>query len=48
MGNLFEELKRRNVFLVTAAYTVVAWVLNRISGEVMTALQMPGGGNFFN
>jgi hypothetical protein len=41
MGNLFQELKRRKVFRVAAAYAVVAWILIQIGGEVLPALQMP-------
>ena len=41
MGNLFQELKRRNVFRVGAAYTIVVWVLIQVAESLLSALQMP-------
>ena len=41
MGNLFQELKRRNVFRVGAAYAIVAWVLIQVAESLLPALQMP-------
>ncbi len=40
--NLFNELKRRNVFRVAAAYVIVGWLIMQV-GEVMApALYLPG------
>ncbi len=39
--SLFNELKRRNVFKVAAAYTVVAWLLLQVSDTLVPALQLP-------
>ena len=40
--SLFNELKRRNVFKVSAAYIIVGWLIMQI-GEVMSpALHLPG------
>jgi hypothetical protein len=33
-GNLFAELKRRNVYKVAVAYAVVAWLLVQIATQV--------------
>lgn len=41
MSNLFNELKRRNVFRVGAAYTVVGWVLLQVVGTVAPGLGWP-------
>ena len=41
MGNLFQELNRRNVFRVGAAYAIVAWVLIPFAESLLPALQMP-------
>ncbi len=40
--SLFNELKRRNVFKVAAAYTVVAWLLLQVSDTLVPALHLPG------
>ena len=41
MVKLFEELKRRKVFRVSAVYAVVAWVLIQVADTVLPALQVP-------
>ncbi len=38
---LFNELKRRNVFKVTVAYIIVAWLLLQVSDTLVPALQLP-------
>ncbi len=40
--SLFDELKRRNVFKVTVAYIIVAWLLLQISDTLVPALYLPG------
>ncbi|RPH97350.1 MAG: hypothetical protein EHM68_08635 [Lysobacterales bacterium] len=42
--SLFEELKRRNVFRVGAAYAVAAWVLLQVLDVVGEILQLPPWG----
>ncbi len=42
MSNLFEELKRRNVFRVGAAYLVVAWLIMQVIETVSKPLNLPG------
>jgi TolB-like protein len=39
--SFFSELKRRNVFKVTAAYIVVSWLLLQISDTLVPALRLP-------
>ena len=39
--SFFDELKRRNVFRVGAAYTVAAWLLLQITDVVVPILQLP-------
>lgn len=39
--NLFEELKRRNVFRVAVAYTIVGWVLVQVANTFFPALRLP-------
>ncbi|MDH5304997.1 MAG: hypothetical protein OEW64_12980 [Gammaproteobacteria bacterium] len=39
---LFEELKRRNVFRVGAAYLLFAWVIIQVTDTVAPALHLPG------
>ncbi len=39
--SLFNELKRRNVFKVAAAYVIVAWLLLQISDTLVPALRLP-------
>ena len=41
MGNLFAELKRRNVFRVVVAYLVLSWVLLQVADIVFPAFQIP-------
>ena len=40
--SLFNELKRRNVFRVTAAYVIVSWMLLQVSDTLVPALHLPG------
>ena len=39
--SLFEELKRRNVFRVAAAYIIVGWLLLQVSDTLVPALYLP-------
>jgi TolB-like protein len=39
--SVFDELKRRNVFRVAAAYLVVAWLLIQVTDTLVPALNMP-------
>jgi TolB-like protein/Tfp pilus assembly protein PilF len=39
--SLFAELKRRNVFRVSAAYAVVAWLLLQVGDTLAPALRLP-------
>ncbi len=39
--SLYNELKRRNVFKVTAAYIIVAWLLLQVSDTLVPALHLP-------
>ncbi len=39
--NFFAELKRRNVYKVGVAYTVVAWLLIQVATQVFPFLQIP-------
>ncbi len=41
MGNLFQELKRRNVFRVGAAYVVLAWLLLQVGAVLAPILGLP-------
>ena len=38
---LFQELKRRNVFRVAAAYLVTAWLLIEVSATLEETLRLP-------
>ncbi len=40
MGQLFEELKRRSVFKVAAAYLVVGWVLE-VADTIAPMMSLP-------
>jgi TolB-like protein/Tfp pilus assembly protein PilF len=40
MSNLFTELKRRNVFRVTAAYLVISWLLLQVGDVLFDALRL--------
>lgn len=39
--SIFEELKRRNVFRVGAAYVVVAWLIMQVADVVLNNIEMP-------
>ena len=41
MGNLFAELKRRNVVRVGIAYVVVGWIVMQIADTMAPALKLP-------
>ena len=41
MGQLFDELKRRNVLRVAIAYSVTAWVLLQIADVVLNNIEAP-------
>jgi len=41
LAKLFQELKRRNVFKVAAAYLVVCWVIVEVSSTVFPVLKFP-------
>ena len=41
MAGLFEELKRRNVFKVSAAYVVASWVLLQFVDLIVPILELP-------
>jgi TolB-like protein len=40
-GNLFAELKRRNVYKVAAAYAVVAWLLMQVASQIFPFFEIP-------
>jgi hypothetical protein len=39
--NFFTELKRRNVYKVAIAYTVVAWLLIQVATQVFPFFEVP-------
>jgi len=39
--SFYQELKRRNVFKVTAAYLALSWVITQVTGAVVPALHLP-------
>src|SRR5437868_7075108 len=41
IDNLFSELKRRNVYKVAAAYTVVGWLLVQVATQVFPFFEIP-------
>ena len=41
MGNFFNELKRRHIYRVAAAYAVVAWVLLQLVNNLAPGLDLP-------
>ena len=41
MGDLFQELKRRKVFRVAAAYVVIAWLLIQVTSTVLPTFNAP-------
>ncbi len=43
--SLFNELKRRNVFRVTAAYVVIGWLLLQVGDVVFEALEVDASAN---
>lgn len=43
--SLFTELKRRNVFRVTAAYVVISWLLLQVGDVVFEALEVDASAN---
>jgi TolB-like protein/cytochrome c-type biogenesis protein CcmH/NrfG len=43
--SLFTELKRRNVFRVTAAYVVIGWLLLQVGDVVFEALELDASAN---
>lgn len=43
--SLFSELKRRNVFRVTAAYVVIGWLLLQVGDVVFEALEVDASAN---
>jgi len=42
-GNLFSELKRRNVYKVAVAYGVVGWLLIQVTATIVPVLHLPDG-----
>src|SRR6266581_3304263 len=40
-GNIFAELKRRNVYKVAVAYAVVGWLLAQIATQIFPFLEIP-------
>ena len=40
--SFFNELKRRNVFKVAAAYVIVGWLIMQIGDTLGPALLLPG------
>ena len=40
-GSFIQELKRRNVFRVTAIYVIVSWLLMQIGDVMFPALRLP-------
>src|SRR5262245_62627623 len=41
LRNFFGELKRRNVYKVAIAYTVVAWLLMQIASQIFPFFEIP-------
>jgi serine/threonine-protein kinase len=41
MRNFFAELKRRNVYKVAVAYTIVGWLIMQVAATVVPALHLP-------
>src|SRR5438128_1294352 len=44
LGSFFAELKRRNVYKVAVAYTVVGWLLIQITTQVFPFFEIPNWG----
>src|SRR5213079_2665892 len=40
-GNFFAELRRRNVYKVAVAYTIVGWLMIQIATQVFPFLEIP-------
>jgi hypothetical protein len=40
-GNLFAELKRRNVYKVAGAYAVVGWLVIQVATQVFPFVEIP-------
>ncbi|MFT4630152.1 MAG: hypothetical protein ACI8PV_001270 [Dinoroseobacter sp.] len=41
MGEMFSHLKRRSVFKVGVAYTVLAWIVVQVTATAVPAFNMP-------
>lgn len=41
MGEIFRELRRRNIFRVAAAYVVLGWMILQVTGLVVPGFDMP-------
>ncbi len=41
MDSLFQELKRRKVFRVASVYTIVAWLIIQVAGEILPTFEAP-------
>ncbi|MCK5041226.1 MAG: hypothetical protein KAR62_02990 [Sphingomonadales bacterium] len=41
MGNLYSELKRRNIFRVAVAYLIVAWLVVQVINDFAVPMGMP-------
>ncbi|MFT6732412.1 MAG: fucose permease [Polaribacter sp.] len=39
--SLFNELKRRNVFKVAAAYAIVSWLILQVTGSIVPIIEAP-------
>src|SRR5262249_34095943 len=42
MGNFFAELKRRHIYRAAAAYTVAAWLMIQVVGNIAPMFDLPG------
>src|SRR6266481_6610305 len=40
-GNIFSELKRRNVYKVAVAYAVVGWLIAQVATQIFPFLEIP-------
>ena len=40
-GNVFSELKRRNVYKVAVAYAVVGWLIAQVATQIFPFLEIP-------
>jgi hypothetical protein len=41
LGNLFAELKRRNVYKVAVAYAVVGWLVVQVATQLFPFFEIP-------